>query len=196
MRNLIVVSGMLLILSCNNEPATAEQVVTEQKEQQQGAEADQTSIETSLPQSSTNTKNIETGNTSPGALVEFSKTLIGIPYLYGSINPANGFDCSGFITHVFNHFKIAVPRSSIDFTDVKQQITLEEAKPGDIVLFTGTNEADRDVGHMGIIVSEGEPKEFIHSTSGKAYGVTITPLNGYYMNRFVKVIRIFKQNDL
>ena len=56
MRNLIVVSGMLLILSCNYEPATAEQVVTEQKEQQQGAEADKTLIETSLPQKSTNIK--------------------------------------------------------------------------------------------------------------------------------------------
>jgi len=195
MRNLFIIVGMVMFLSCDRKPATVEQVLTEQKEQQT-AEPDRTVIETPLPQTTTNAKEITTGTTSPTALVEYAKTLIGTPYLYGSTNPANGFDCSGFITNVFNHFKIAVPRSSIDFTNVKQEISLNEAKPGDIVLFTGTSEADRDVGHMGIIVSEGEPKEFIHSTSGKAYGVTITPLNGYYMNRFVKVIRVFKENDL
>jgi len=37
---------------------------------------------------------------------------------------------------------------------------------------------------------------FIHSSSGKANGVTITPLNDYYKGRFVKVIRIFPQNDI
>src|SRR5688572_30021886 len=33
--------------------------------------------------------------------------------------------------------------------------------------------------------------QFIHSSSGKAYGVTVSPLKGYYSGRFVKVIRIF-----
>jgi hypothetical protein len=31
--------------------------------------------------------------------------------------------------------------------------------------------------------------KFIHSTSGRQYGVTITALNDYYKGRFVKVIR-------
>ncbi|MBL7749710.1 MAG: C40 family peptidase, partial [Chitinophagaceae bacterium] len=51
----------------------------------------------------------------PDSLVAFAKTLIGIPYLYASTDPIKGFDCSGFITYVFNHFNIAVPRSSVDF---------------------------------------------------------------------------------
>ena len=122
--------------------------------------------------------------------------MIGTPYKYASIDPAIGFDCSGFITYVFNHFKIAVPRSSIDFTNVRRAIPLEQAKPGDLILFTGTDSTIREVGHMGIITSA-QPSDikFIHSTSGKVHGVTITPLNAYYMGRFVKVIRVFKQND-
>jgi hypothetical protein len=49
---------------------------------------------------------------------------------------------------------------------------------------------------MGIITSaQDNDVKFIHSTSGKIHGVTITPLNAYYMGRFVKVIRVFKQND-
>ncbi|MES2849252.1 MAG: C40 family peptidase [Bacteroidota bacterium] len=124
------------------------------------------------------------------SIVNFAETLIGIPYKYSSTNPAEGFDCSGFITYVFNHFNIEVPRSSIDFTNVGTEILLTDAKRGDLILFTGTDSSITVVGHMGIIVSNknGET-EFIHSTSGKANGVVITPLNDYYKRRFVKVVR-------
>jgi hypothetical protein len=37
--------------------------------------------------------------------------------------------------------------------------------------------------------------QFIHSSSGKAMGVTVTPLNEYYKKRFVRISRIFPQND-
>jgi cell wall-associated NlpC family hydrolase len=139
---------------------------------------------------------INTGGVHPNELMSFAETLIGVPYRYGSTDPKVGFDCSGFITYVFNHFKIAVPRSSIDFTDVGKYIPKEEAKRGDIILFTGTDSTEQFVGHMGLITTNsGSKMEFIHSTSGKAYGVTKTPLNDYYMSRFVKCIRIFPQND-
>ncbi len=139
---------------------------------------------------------ISTGNTTSQELLNYAKTLIGIPYKYGSTDSRVGFDCSGFITHVFNHFKIAVPRSSIGFTNVQTEIPLQEARPADLILFTGTDSTERIVGHMGIIIStDNNSYEFIHSTSGKKYGVTITPLNQYYMGRFMKVIRVFKQND-
>ena len=138
---------------------------------------------------------INTKNVHPNDIVNFAETLIGIPYRYGSIDPKVGFDCSGFITHVFNHFHISVPRSSIDFTNVGKEIAIESAKPGDIILFTGTDSTERFVGHMGIIVSNADSLKFIHSTSGKAYGVTISPLSNYYKGRFVKTIRVFKQNN-
>lgn len=139
---------------------------------------------------------VQTNNVHPQEVVEFAKTLIGIPYLYGSTDPNVGFDCSGFITYVFNHFKILVPRSSIDFTNVGKTITMENAKPGDLILFTGTDSTEKFVGHMGLIVSnENDLLEFIHSTSGKKYGVTITPLSDYYRGRYVKTVRIFPEND-
>lgn len=140
---------------------------------------------------------INTKRTRADELVGFAETLQGIPYKYGSIDPRIGFDCSGFISYVFNHFGISVPRSSREFTHVEKEIKLKEAKRGDIILFTGTDSTKRVVGHMGIITSDkGESHEFIHSTSGKAYSVTKTPLNRYYQGRFVKVIRIFKENEI
>lgn len=139
---------------------------------------------------------INTGKTKPTELLAFANSLLGVPYLYASTDPSMGFDCSGFITYVFNHFNITVPRSSIEFTNVGQEINAYDAKPGDIILFTGTDSAIEVVGHMGIITSNINKKlEFIHSTSGKAHGVTISPLSDYYKSRFVKVIRVFKQNN-
>ncbi len=139
-----------------------------------------------------NTKNIKAEE-----LVSFAETLQGIGYKYASTDPEIGFDCSGFISYVFNHFDISVPRSSIDFTDILREINLKEAKRGDIILFTGTDSTKRVVGHMGIITSsQGQSHEFIHSTSGKAYSVTKTPLNRYYQGCFVKVIRIFKEDEI
>ncbi len=138
---------------------------------------------------------IITGQTTPEALLAFAKTQVGVPYLYGSADPSHGFDCSGFITYVFNHFNIGVPRSSVEFTNIGEEIQEELASPGDLILFTGTDSSVRVVGHMGIIVSnENNQLQFIHSTSGKAWGVTITPLNEYYKGRLVKVIRVFQTN--
>lgn len=137
---------------------------------------------------------IDTKGVAPGEVVAFAKTQMGVPYLYGSTDPAKGFDCSGFITYVFNHFSIAVPRSSIDFTNVGKEVSAAQAKAGDLILFTGTDSTERFVGHMGIVIDNSDSLRFIHSSSGKANGVTITPLNDYYKGRYVKTIRIFPQN--
>jgi lipoprotein Spr len=139
---------------------------------------------------------IKTGEVTPSQIVTYARTLTGIPYKYGSIDPQQGFDCSGFITYTFNHFKIAVPRSSVDFTNVEHEIQLKDSRPGDLILFTGTDSTLKKVGHMGILVTTAaEGHQFIHSTSGKANGVTETPLNAYYQGRYLKTIRIFPQND-
>lgn len=124
-------------------------------------------------------------------IVSYAKTLQGIPYKYGSTDPSVGFDCSGFITYVFNHFNIKVPRSSVEFTNVGREVPLALSKPGDLILFTGTDSTIRVVGHMGIVIENADTLRFIHATSGRQYSVAITPLSNYYMGRFVKVIDIY-----
>ena len=124
-------------------------------------------------------------------LVSFAETIIGVPYKYASIEPTIGFDCSGFITYVFNHFNIKVPRSSVDFTYVGKEISLKNAMEGDLILFTGTVDSIRIVGHMGIVTENNKTLKFIHSTSGRANGVTNSEFSDHYKRRFVKVVRIF-----
>ena len=128
----------------------------------------------------------------PHQIVDFAQTLIGTPYAYGSMDPSIGFDCSGFVNYVAAHFNIKVPRSSVDFTNVGEEVNREEAMPGDLILFTGTDSTSTIVGHIGIVTENpGGQIEFIHSSSGKANGVTVSTVDGYYNSRFVKVIRLF-----
>src|SRR5882672_1206612 len=85
-------------------------------------------------------------------LIAFAQTLKGTPYKYACSDPKKGFDCSGFVQYVFNHFNIPVPRSSIAFTNVGKTVDLKSAMPGDLILFTGTNKKVRKVGHVGIVI--------------------------------------------
>lgn len=136
-------------------------------------------------------ENISDAGLLQSKIIEFARSLTGIRYRYASANPKTGFDCSGFIHYVFRNFQIAVPRSSAAFAQAGRTIDLKKAMPGDLILFTGTNPKIRKVGHIGMVVSEpGKPLHFIHSTSGKAYGVTETALNEKYLKRYMKIVRV------
>jgi len=128
-------------------------------------------------------------------LLNFAQTLIGVPYHFASSNPEYGFDCSGFVGFVFHNFNIPVPRSSADYANAGERIKLTDAKPGDVILFAGTQKRSRRIGHIGIIISNADNEiKFIHSTSGKEHGVTITTMDKTYRRRFVRVVRMLKQN--
>lgn len=135
---------------------------------------------------------IDTKNVSAGAVVQFSKTLLGVPYKYGSMKKENGFDCSGFINYVFNHFNVKVPRTTVDFTNAGKEVPIKDSKEGDLILFTGSDAKSGVVGHMGIVTKNTQQDVFfIHAASGGGKGVMISSLNSYFIPRFVKVIRVF-----
>jgi lipoprotein Spr len=131
--------------------------------------------------------------TTASQILDFAKSMVGIPYHYASSNPDKGFDCSGFVSYVFGNFGFKVPRSSSEFASAGLPIKLENAKVGDVLIFTGTNPKVRRIGHVGIIYAiENGVVKFIHSTSGKANGVTITEFNDYYRSRFMKAVSIME----
>lgn len=135
-------------------------------------------------------RKIDTKNVKAADVITFAETVIGTKYTYGSSIKRNGLDCSGFINYVFNHFKISVPRSSVDFTNAGIEIPIKDCKPGDLILFTGHNEKSGVVGHMGIITeNKNGILEFIHASESR--GVMISGMNSYFIPRFVKVNRVF-----
>ncbi|RZL50151.1 MAG: NlpC/P60 family protein [Pedobacter sp.] len=125
-------------------------------------------------------------------ILDFAKSLLGVKYKYASSSPERGFDCSGFVSYVFKNFGFTGARSSSDFAQKGKQVALNEAKVGDVLVFTGTNARVRTPGHVGIIYSIDEDGniKFIHSSSGKAHGVTVTDLEGYYKTRLLKAVTV------
>ena len=123
---------------------------------------------------------------------------LGINYKYSSCNPKGGFDCSGFVYYVFNHFNVKVPRSSIDFGNTGKKIHPDSAKIGDVIVFTGTDAKNRLPGHVGIVISkQGKELTFIHSSSNKKKsGVKISTYkeSPYYEKRFLKIVRVVTVN--
>jgi len=130
------------------------------------------------------------------SIVDFAKTFLGTPYKYAHASPNSGFDCSGFTWFVYNHFGVAIPRSSQDYMTLGTRVTLETCKKGDLILFTGTDPAEKRVGHVGIIISEaGDSVKFIHSSSSENhFGVTITDYyESAYPKRFIGVCSVLPE---
>ncbi len=129
------------------------------------------------------------------SLISFAETQLGKNYCYATSNPDKGFDCSGFVYFVFNHFNISVPRSSKEYKNFGKQIPIDSARRGDVIVFTGTNARYRSPGHVGIISDNngGNPR-FIHSSSGKKRGVIYSDFNEspYYKKRFIKIVRVYE----
>ena len=80
-------------------------------------------------------------------LMKASAELVGVPYVYGGQTP-NGFDCSGYVLFVYSQFGIDLPHSVYQQARNAQRIPLEEAVPGDIVVFN-------DYSHNGIYAGNG-----------------------------------------
>lgn len=120
------------------------------------------------------------------SIVFFAQQLLGVPYEYGSCEPDNGLDCSGFVYYVFDHFGIKCPRSSKNFAKAGRTVEMHELQKADVLVFTGTDENARTPGHVGIVLSVDDSVSFIHSSSGSADGVTISSLEEpHYRKRFL-----------
>jgi cell wall-associated NlpC family hydrolase len=94
------------------------------------------------------------------SISSYARSLLGTPYKYGGNSPDTGFDCSGFVNHVFRHtLGIRLPRSSYQISQVGQAISKGSLRTGDLVFF---NTLHRKFSHVGIYLGS---DRFIHSPS-------------------------------
>ncbi len=123
-------------------------------------------------------------------VIDFAKNYLGTTYRYAGFDPT-GFDCSGFVSFVYNHFNIRSPRASREYKYLGAAQEPNDFKVGDILVFYGYRNRSQ-IGHVGIICeANGMKSKFIHSSSGKAYGVTISQLDSeHYTKRFYKCIDV------
>jgi cell wall-associated NlpC family hydrolase len=131
-------------------------------------------------------------------VANYASTFLGTPYRpRGQGN--DGFDCSGYIAHVFKNFGIDLPPSTQFMIKEGEEVSESEAQPGDLIFFTGTPEDSQEVGHAGIIVkNKGDDIKFIHSSSGvRAPYVKYDSLTKPgYRRRFMTIKRILTESRL
>lgn len=132
---------------------------------------------------------IKVGVSLRDSIVSFSMEYLGTPYVAGG-NGKKGFDCSGFVHFVFQHFKVQVPRSSSQFQHFGKEIPIESVRKGDVLIFLSPTR--NVVGHVGIVTNpKGKESDFMHASSGHEMKVIITSMKKKgYKRRFVKAIDV------
>ncbi|HUH75304.1 MAG TPA: C40 family peptidase [Chitinophagales bacterium] len=131
-------------------------------------------------------------NTLRDSIVDFGLNLLGTPYVAAGCS-VDGFDCSGFVYFVFQHFEINVPRSSADFENFGEEIPVEDVQKGDLLLFLSPTR--NVIGHIGIVSNpQGLKSDFVHASSGREMEVMISSLASEgYKKRFVKAVRVVEE---
>ncbi|HGJ8838499.1 TPA: C40 family peptidase [Neisseria gonorrhoeae] len=116
--------------------------------------------------------------------------LLGIAYRYGGTSVSTGFDCSGFMQHIFKRaMGINLPRTSAEQARMGAPVARSELQPGDMVFFR-TLGGSR-ISHVGLYIGN---NRFIHAPrTGK--NIEITSLSHKYWSGKYAFARRIKKND-
>lgn len=114
------------------------------------------------------------------AMIAEAEKYLGYPYVWGGSSPSTSFDCSGFVCWVINQSGVgSVGRTTAQgIFNHTTPIAPSEAKPGDIIFFTGTYNSGSAVSHVGIYAGNGM---MIHCGNPISYASVNTP---YWQSHF------------
>jgi cell wall-associated NlpC family hydrolase len=116
------------------------------------------------------------------SLTRSALRFIGTPYVFGGTR-TTGFDCSGYVQHVFAMLGFRLPRTADAQYDAGHRIA-DLMEPGDLVFF---HTYAPGVSHVGIYLGN---NKFISSSS--SHGVSIASLHdSYWAPRYLGAKRVF-----
>jgi len=120
-----------------------------------------------------------------GNLVSGALDLIGIRYRRGGTSPDTGFDCSGFVSHVFRKtLGLILPHSAREIAKSGEKVRKDELQPGDLVFF---NTMRRTFSHVGIYLGE---HLFVHAPASGGEVRVEDMRTSYWSKRFTGARRI------
>ncbi len=102
-------------------------------------------------------------------IVGTARSLVGGKYKWGGTRPDTGLDCSGLVQYVFKQHGIELPRTAIQQGGAGEAVTLDQARPGDIIWFGSSNSPSGQ--HVGLISRIDEEGFHIIDAAGKKLGV-------------------------
>ena len=85
---------------------------------------------TAVSQAPTSIKRSST-TASSANITAYALTFLGVPYVWGGTTPS-GFDCSGYVQYVYNHFGINVGRTTYTQQYAGTKISVASAQAGDL----------------------------------------------------------------
>lgn len=113
------------------------------------------------------------------AIVNYAMQYLGNRYISGGQSLEKGTDCSGFTCYVYAAFGYSLSRTPQGQWGANgRNITVEEAKPGDIVCYASNGSR---CSHVGLYIGNGQ---IIHSANSRK-GVIISDI--YYDNTFIGI---------
>ena len=116
-------------------------------------------------------------------LTTYALSLQGVPYKFGKDSPAEGFDCSGFVKHVYQKQGIDLPRTVNDMALLLPTIPSNNIQSGDLVFF---NTNGNLYSHVGIYISN---NQFVHAPSQPTGKVLVSSLKNRYWQRHYTGVR-------
>ncbi|MFJ7934349.1 NlpC/P60 family protein [Sporosarcina sp. NPDC096371] len=119
----------------------------------------------------------------PNDITTYAKKYLGVPYVFGGTT-TSGFDCSGFIRFVFQHFDIDLPRTSAEQYKSGTAVAKSDLQPGDIVFFSGTYKSG--ISHSGIYLGN---DQFI-SAENKGVAIANLKTNSYWSSKYTGARRL------
>lgn len=113
-------------------------------------------------------------------LLLYALSLNGTRYKFGGRNAESGFDCSGFVSYVYDKAAgLSLPRTANAISQAGARIARSELQPGDLVFF---NTLRRAFSHVGIYLGD---NRFIHASSSNSGDVMVSDLSEkYWAKRF------------
>ena len=87
------------------------------------------------------------------AILKEAEKYIGFPYVWGGSSPSTSFDCSGFVSYVYNQCGWSFGRLGAQgLYNICSRTS--SPRPGDLVFFVGTYDT-AGISHVGIYVGDG-----------------------------------------
>ena len=87
------------------------------------------------------------------AILKEAEKYLGFPYVWGGSSPSTSFDCSGFVSYVYNQCDWSFGRLGAQgLYNICSRTS--SPRPGDLVFFVGTYDT-AGVSHVGIYVGDG-----------------------------------------
>lgn len=115
--------------------------------------------------------------------VAYALTLQGTPYRYGKDNPKEGFDCSGFVRHVYRTQGVRLPRTAKEMALALPSIPKYAMQSGDLVFFNTNGQV---FSHVGIYING---DHFIHASSQRTGKVLVSNLTTDYWQQHFSGVR-------